>query len=232
MNKSSVWDSGPVASPVSLNVPYGGSALVSGAAYDWQVTVWDTSGAVSATATATFAMGLLNDSDWHGAAFIDGGANDTNHAFSNTLTLPAPVPSTLQAAAAIVHGTAYVLGLGYHRLWVNGAMADPDRRLGAYTQGNQRVLYDVYNVTTLLEPGCNAIGVLLGRGWYAKSADDSGDWTFGRRQLRVLVEVQLADGSTHRVSACLYRGKARGRWRGRKVEQGRGSRCASGKCPK
>lgn len=57
-------------------------------------------------------------------------------------------------------------GLGFHELYVNGGKAD-DRVLAPNTTlFDRRVSYIDYDVTALLRPGCNAVAVLLGNGWY------------------------------------------------------------------
>ncbi|HSC38346.1 MAG TPA: hypothetical protein VLD19_10755, partial [Chitinophagaceae bacterium] len=52
-----VWSSGKVISDHSVQVPYAGSALGSGAKYDWQVRVWDNNGKASPwSARASFQL--------------------------------------------------------------------------------------------------------------------------------------------------------------------------------
>lgn len=64
---------------------------------------------------------------------------------------------------------AYVTGLGYYELHLNGCKVG-DRVLDPpYTVFGKRVLYSVYDVTDMLRVGRNAIGVILGRGWFNRS---------------------------------------------------------------
>ncbi len=66
-----VWDTGKVESDVSNAIPYAGTALESGTRYTWDVTVWDKDGnTLTCDENPWFEMGLLNRSDWNGAAFI------------------------------------------------------------------------------------------------------------------------------------------------------------------
>lgn len=61
------WDSGRVASEQSIHVPYAGALLTSDQVCFWKVRVWDERGEVSAwSPVATWSMGLLQPSDWHG----------------------------------------------------------------------------------------------------------------------------------------------------------------------
>ncbi len=62
--------------------------------------------------------------------------------------------------------TVFLCGLGYYELYLNG------RRVGDHvldpvvTQYDRRARYVTYDITGLLKKGRNAIGVILGDGWY------------------------------------------------------------------
>jgi alpha-L-rhamnosidase len=76
---SEVWDTGKVASDVSLAIPYAGHSLQPTTRYVWTVTVWDQDGA-TASGTSWFETGLMNPdpalSAWDGATWIGGGDDD------------------------------------------------------------------------------------------------------------------------------------------------------------
>ena len=62
-----LWDSGKVASPESIYIPYAGKALSSGQQCHWKVKVWNQSGVESAwSAPAHWSMGILKADDWKG----------------------------------------------------------------------------------------------------------------------------------------------------------------------
>jgi hypothetical protein len=95
---------------------------------------------------------------------------------------------------------ARVCGLGYGELYVNGrkvgdAVLDP-----AFTDYTKRVSYRTFDVTDLLSRGDNALGVMLGNGWYHLVTGD----LFGNEHApwtappKLLVELELtgADGAT------------------------------------
>jgi alpha-L-rhamnosidase len=60
---------------------------------------------------------------------------------------------------------AYVASLGYHELWINGARAGDAVLAPSVSDLGKRVRYATYDVTDLLAPGANAIGLWLGAGW-------------------------------------------------------------------
>lgn len=149
------WDSGRVASKQSVHVAYAGKALESGRTYYWKVRYWDKQNRASAySRPSRFEMGLLKPGDWTGE-WIGGG---------NTLR------KEIVLASKPVRARAYVAGVGYAELHVNGHKIG-DRVLDpAWTTYEKRVLYSTHDITKYLGAGANAIGVMLGEGWYHNRA--------------------------------------------------------------
>ncbi|TYB38006.1 Bacterial alpha-L-rhamnosidase [Actinomadura chibensis] len=61
---------------------------------------------------------------------------------------------------------AYICGLGYHELFVNGERVGDHVLDPAWTDYARRAGYVVHDVTRHLAKGRNAVGVALGRGWF------------------------------------------------------------------
>lgn len=178
-NKADCWDSGKVFSGDS-QVRYGGRKLVSGEQVWWKVMVWDGNGMASdCSRTASWSMGLLQASDWK-AHWI---ADRVDAYPDSVLTSPAPYfRKDFIVGKAVKKATAYVSGLGFYELYVNGAkvgdqvlapaVTNYDRRplknlLYHYDdQSTQRVFYNTFDVTSLLQKGGNTLGMVLGNGWY------------------------------------------------------------------
>ena len=74
---AAVWDSGRIASGVSLGVTYAGDPLQPSTRYAWTVTAWDQNGD-TASARSWFETGLMSTalSAWDGATWIGGGDDD------------------------------------------------------------------------------------------------------------------------------------------------------------
>lgn len=66
----------------------------------------------------------------------------------------------------VVHARAYVCGLGYYELTINGKKVGDSSLCPGWTDYNKRVLYDTYDITPYLRQGKNAFGVQLGEGWF------------------------------------------------------------------
>ncbi len=173
-----VWDSGKVASPSSLNIEYNGTvALLADTDYAWTATWWDDAGAASAPATSTFSTALLGGVAGWGAAWIAPAAGDNMLRAEFTL------------GAAPVRARLYIAGLGFYRSFINGAPTDA-HVMGTFTTFDKRVLYDAWDVAPLLRVGCNALGVMLGVGWYNQTSIRAGP-----RSLWALLSVDTADGA-------------------------------------
>ncbi len=101
----------------------------------------------------------------------------------------------------------YVCGLGYYELHLNeGAVEDyrhVSRLQPGYTRYDRRVLYNTYDVKRQLERGLNAIGVVLGNGWY--NLHPKAVWNFDKAPwrsdpvLRVQLDITFEDGSRRQV---------------------------------
>ncbi len=157
-----IWDTGRVDSDQSIHVVYEGPALASGRRYYWQVRVWDGGGAVSDwSAPAFWEMGLLGASDWE-ASWI-------SPDWDEDLTAPQPAPMlrrTFAVEGEVQAARAYVTGLGLYEVELNGQRVGDQIFTPGWTSYDTRLQYQTYDVTDLLQPGDNAIGAMLGDGWY------------------------------------------------------------------
>jgi alpha-L-rhamnosidase len=168
---ATVWDSGVVYSNATTQIAYAGTPLISDSVYAWTVSWWDNTGAQSPWAEwARFGTGLMTQAEWTsgwiGCPLPTAGTPNYNQ-------LRAEFSLDLPAGVTVVHARAYVSGLGYYALRVNGAWADQwpgvvDRpRLDpTWTTIEVRSLYNAYDLTRALSPtGPNAFAVFMGNGW-------------------------------------------------------------------
>jgi alpha-L-rhamnosidase len=157
-----VWDSGRVDSDESIHRVYNGPALRSSERYYWQVRVWDGSGKASGwSAPSWWEMGLLDASDWQARWIEPGLPEDT--------TKPGPAPMLRReftVRGPLARARAYVTSHGLYEVHLNGRRAGDEVFTPGWTSYDKRLQYQVYDVTPLLREGDNAIGVLLGDGWY------------------------------------------------------------------
>jgi len=183
-DRGDVWDSGKVASGDSAQVVYHGKPLVSGHTYYWKVRAWDTQGNSGAySQPSRFGMGLLERADWKGQWI--GGDGLLRKEFG----LPGKV----------VRARAYVTALGYYELHINGKKIGDKVLDPAWTVYPKRVLYSTYDVTSALQDGPNAVGVMLGGGWATQGA--GGPPEYKAPALLFQMNIEMADGKTVSVSS-------------------------------
>jgi alpha-L-rhamnosidase len=139
------------------------------------VQAWDQDGVLSGfSAPQHWEMALLEPSDWQ-AEWIGYPAGWTGRPlyFRHVFELKKPVS----------RARAYLAGLGYHELRLNGRKVGDHVLDPGWTDYSRRVLYVVHDVTADLREGANALGIIVGHGW------------FGSPVLRLQLEVTYADGS-------------------------------------
>ena len=166
-NKGDQWDTGKAASDDPTQVVYNGKPLESDHSYWWKVRYWDKDGVASEySQAASFDVAFLSANEWRGQWI--GGASQLRQEFT--------------LAEAPRRARAYVCGLGYHELRINGAKIGNNFLDPGWTTFDKRDLYVTYDITANLHRGANAVGVRLGEGW-CKS-----------RVLIQQLEIELASG--------------------------------------
>ncbi|HEX2970703.1 MAG TPA: alpha-L-rhamnosidase N-terminal domain-containing protein, partial [Tepidisphaeraceae bacterium] len=166
--KPDLWDSGKVKSDETIHIAYAGKPLASTQRAYWQVRVWDQEDRASTYSTpAYWEMGLA-EGDWK-AQWITNAKVESAQAwepapfFRKTFTVNKPVKSA----------RAYVCGLGYFELSLNGNKVGDHVLDPGYTQYNKRVLYVTHDITRQVQQGENAVGVILGNGFYNQWVKDA-----------------------------------------------------------
>jgi alpha-L-rhamnosidase len=163
-----IWDSGKVASSKSTQVVFAGKALETGKSYFWKVRTWDRGGLESPwSGTARFDTGLFDKGEWKGIWI--GKKNQLRKEFS--------------LKGRVKRARAYIAGLGYYELRINGRKAGNRVLDPAWTTYDKRVLYATYDVTMSLRDGANAVAVTLGNGWYKS------------RALLLQLNIEMEDGT-------------------------------------
>lgn len=182
---SMVWQSGKVASDESVLVKYAGADLKPGQRYFWQVRVWDNRGKVSKwSETAFWETGLLSQENWKAKWIeMDG---DTNR-YS-----PSPhFRKEFIADKNIAKATIYVTSHGLYELHLNGKKVGDQVLMPGWTTYGKRIQYQVYDVTSQVTRGKNAIGAVLGDGWYRGTLAWGNNWAIYGKRLGLLMQLRI-----------------------------------------
>ncbi|GBU07325.1 alpha-rhamnosidase [Bacteroidales bacterium] len=195
--KADCWDSQKINSDRILT-SYEGKKLSPFTPYYWKVMVWDKDGEMSSSKISSFETGMMGMHNWQGTWISDG--QDINHKpapyFRKTFDTKSPIKSIKSAKA-------YIAVAGLYELFINGSKIGNHRLDPMYTRFDRRNLYVTYDVTTQLQEGKNAIGVILGNGWY--NHQSHAVWDFDRAPWRnrpafcMDLRITYIDGSTQTI---------------------------------
>lgn len=178
-NEGNIWDSRQVKSGASIQVPYIGKILQSAKIYFWKVMIWDEKGNTSAYSESAFwQMGLLKNDDWSGAKWIayealpDSGIivpfehGNGKKAWGRRPDILPQFRKTFIVNKPLKSATAFISGLGHFEMSLNGQKVGDHFLDPGWTQYAKHAQYVTFNITKLLIAGENALGIMLGNGFY------------------------------------------------------------------
>jgi alpha-L-rhamnosidase len=159
---SYLWDSGKVRSSAQNDIAYGGPALESRETVAWQVRVWDGRGNVTGwSRPASWEMGLLERSDWGAARWIE----YPGRSLSDPLPIFARAFTVNEGRGdKVAKARLYLSGIGIHDAELNGRAITDEVLAPGNSNYQLSAEYRTYDVTRLIRPGANTVGVELGHG--------------------------------------------------------------------
>lgn len=194
--RGNLWDSREVESANTINIEYRGAPLESNRKYFWRVCAV-INGKEEWSHPAYFHMGLLNESDWK----------------SNWITTEEEIRNEsplfrkgFDIAKEIKDAHVYVAAAGFYELYLNDNKVGDHVLEPSITDYRETVLYSVYDVTTQLQKGENAFGVMLGNGAYnlTKRTGERYAWADGGTRLgnpkfMLQLHINYKDGSSEKI---------------------------------
>lgn len=215
-NTGNIWDSKKVNSGASIQVSYSGKKLEPTKTYYWKVKVWDNKNHQSEwSETATWQTGLFSAEDWKGAQWIayqkmpdssrifpsDEQKKDKTGGTTND-TLPL-LRKNFTVKKSIKQATIFISGLGHFELSLNGKKVGDHFLDPGWTNYEKQALYVPFDVTNQLKQGTNAIGVMLGNGFYyipkVKKRYRKLLVQYGYPKMICRLAITYSDGSTENI---------------------------------
>ncbi len=190
-----VFDSGVVESEESAHVKVKGVSLKSLTDYYVRVQA-KAAGEVSGWSdTAHFLTALLKTEEWK-AEFVS--AETKADADNSKGTY---VRKEFQASKPVKHAYVTVTALGIYNLYLNGQKVGKDELTPGWTSYNKHLCYQTYDVTGQIKQGGNAIGAMLGAGWYKGLMGFLHKRNNYGKQTALLAQLQLCceDGTCEQV---------------------------------
>lgn len=189
---------GRIGSDESVLVAWPFAPLESRERVQVRVQIWDTDGQPSAWSELfTVEAGLLDPADWSARFVTPDWDEDTGSA------QPAPLlRHEFDVRPDVTQARLYITALGVYEAQLNDVTIGDHVLAPGWTSYHHRLRYETFDVTALLQPGRNALGAILGDGWFRGRLGFNG----GRRNiygdrtaLLAQLEIRYADGSSERI---------------------------------
>ena len=218
-----IWESGKVRSSESQLIPYSGTnPLIAGKKYNWRVKTWDNKNKSSKWSKITsFRMAPDDDflnANWIGSisrkdANLPSGRGfhstemrnpekralwaQVNPLSNKSIYLRQSFETNKKIAEALVH----VSGLGLYELSINGNKIGKSEFAPLLSDYDKTVYFNTFDVTENLVSGENALGVLLGNGFYNVQGGRYRKLliSFGPPTLFLKLSIRYTDGSAKEI---------------------------------
>jgi alpha-L-rhamnosidase len=180
-SKNINWNSGKINSVQSVLVHSTLLKLKSATTYFWKVKIWNQDNQESEwSEVASFRTGLFQESDWENAQWIGyedmpvgkkmvPGVHGNGDNLSDKCIDRPVIPlfrKEFEVGKKIKEATLYITGLGQYEASINGQKVGNSFLSPGWTNYDKTVFYNSYDVTGMLQQGKNAIGAIVGNGFY------------------------------------------------------------------
>ncbi|MEC5144828.1 family 78 glycoside hydrolase catalytic domain [Chitinophaga sp. 212800010-3] len=202
---ANIWDSKRMPGSQSVQVPFSGKKLEAAKTYYWTVQVWDNKGNVSEwSEPAAWKMGLPEQQDWQQARWIayeDLPGVKGNSARGKDRNVLPLLRKGFTVNKPVKQATMFISGLGQFELSLNGRKVGDHFLDPGWTQYDKKTLYVTFDVTKQLAHGDNAVGVMLGNGFYhiPRERYHKLEGTFGYPKMICRLYLEYADGSSENL---------------------------------
>ena len=203
-----LWDSKTVASNKMLYIPYEGKALKSRDRCWWKVITTVSYGDKGQKKTLEsdiqrFEISFLSPYDWK--ALWIGHDFDDDMLVGRTSIAARYLRKEFNLNKQIEKARLHISGMGVYSAYINGKEVAPEELLKpTLSDYRKRVYFNTYDVTSLLQKGANAMGVILEGGRYTaiRISPKNPNWDgpdnvlhFDTPRLLLQLEVTYKDGS-------------------------------------
>ena len=194
--KKQIWNSGKVASSRSVHIKYDGKALESFQRVYWQVRVVDNHGEKSKWSDpAFFETGILEEVTWE--------ANWITPTWEEDVSKSNPSPylrKEFTLGKPIKNARLYISSQGLYQVEVNGKRVGEQEFTPGWTSYNTRVQYQIYDIKNQLLQNQNAIGIVLGDGWFRGNLPRKRNFYGTELAAIAQIMVEYSDGTSEVIT--------------------------------
>lgn len=183
-------------------ISYCGKELRSNTRCYWRVKVATTQGESEWSDVNEWNIALLNEADWSGRWIGFDQANEWDVEAEHSKLSSRYFRQEFKTEGNVKRATLYICGLGMYEAFINGKKISEDVLTPAPTDYTKTVLYNAYDVTSMLKEE-NAIGVVLGNGRYYTMQQKKKPYkiaNFGYPTLRANLIIEYENGKKTTVS--------------------------------
>lgn len=210
------WSSGKIKTTQSNHIDYTGKKLSPACKYFWTVQVWDQNNQSYRSLVDSFTTGLFDTKDWSHAKWI--GYDELPDSMQLIPGVHAPQANSLRNKAMqraviplfrkefavrkkVINATAFISGVGQYELSINGKKVGNHFLAPGWTYYDKRVYYNTYDVTGQITNGTNAIGVIVGNGFYNISRERYFKLViaFGLPKMICKIKIDYDDGTSSAI---------------------------------
>ncbi len=141
-------------------------------------------------------MQLATDSTTHNAS---GDGKLTTWIFNAEVSAPL-MRKVVNLPKAVKDARLYATARGFYNFYINGVKAGDAYMAPGWTDFRHRIMYDTYDVTSMLVKGKNALALEIGNGWFCSNWGWTGSkWSdqYGYKpSAMALIRVTYTDGTT------------------------------------
>jgi len=191
------WTTGKIYSS-DMETEYQGLPLTPFTRYFWTIKGWDAMDIPFLNIIpASFETGMMEIKNWSGSWITD----------TRDISLkPAPLfRKKFNISRPIRSIRGYIAAAGLFELFINGEKVGNHRLDPMYTRFDRRTLYVTHDLTPLVKKGENAVGVMLGNGWYNHQSTavwyfDQAPWR-ARPRFCMDIRITYTDSSVETISS-------------------------------
>jgi alpha-L-rhamnosidase len=201
-NMPDIWDSKKILSDQSTQIAFKGKPLESNHNYFWKVKIWNQNGETFLSSPTFWTTGLFHESDWK-AKWI---GLDKTVGIDDTISAHKVLSARMlrhefSVGKKIKSATAFISGLGLFELYLNGEKIGDQVLAPGLTEYNKRAFYMTFDVTGNLQPGNNAIGVILGNGRFfaMRAGGTERTKTYGFPKVICQLNIEYEDGTVSSI---------------------------------
>lgn len=158
--------------------------------------------------TATFSNLRISEDTWNtllynpAETYVEKGEGKLNVWYPGENVSAPMLRKEIKIEKPVKSARLYATARGIYEFSVNGRKVGKDYLNPGWTDYRYRIMYNTYDITSLLRPGDNGIGAMLGAGWWSEHSGFLTGWQdqYGTRQsLLGKIVIEYADGTRETI---------------------------------